>query len=1300
LSGNNNSGFYYTYTVVNTSIPVISYNSSAKPAGSYFNSTGLNLSLRFVDSSGLKDIWWNINQTDSSVDRRYLVTNSSSTDTTAIFNYPAAGDTLNWSLLAELSLHTLRFWVSNDGNAASDSYEFAFYKDVTNPVITLNDDSYTIKSDTVYFIGKSFNVDFSDNAGLDTIYINFNSNTEVLHSGGVSSFTENWNIPASIYHSLSRNANNRINLTAIDYAGNSSNSYINIRCETMILDGLTTDWQADEVIDTDLSEGDNVVFYFSWDDTAFYAGVDNIQLYSGVDNQHIIWLGFDATCNGSGGDSFTNPLDQAGRARFTGAFKPDYCFRFRNNLANEWEQSFVRWTGTGWDWTNAGDTVRTYLSWDASHKFTEIIIPRSIFGGNLLPSDKLGLCMWVVDPTGDGNNGWTWATLPVSNTEGASALQSDSIYFSSLYDTVSPLAPNIAPTVTIDTPVNCDTGGTVRFKWNFSDANPGNAQQYVNIEFCTTSVFTYPFASYSAATISTSYDSDLGNYRGEVYWRVKVSDGRDWSLWTAGTDSFIMTASINGNVEWNGLKHDTTALVPGQSYNYLYSNSVMTNQSCTVVLRSYKNDLTGVVCRVWWDAEYKYKLSKQFSSGNYDYWTAVLPGRGDTGNIYYRFECGDGGNTVYVSGNTKAGYTGNSINYGNWIVGDDQNNLNDFKYEITTLPKVIVSSPATENNGCDTSSTTVTVAGTNTAGCSVYLYLNGSLKTSDVDGNTNWSLSVSGLNANETNTISVLQYNPSVSIYSETSKIYVFCDTAGPVPSIISVMDMIDSTPAIDFPDFTDSFSIVLYEILLDTYSNFSNPDSYLSVSSNLTIPDTGWLTTEVWYIKVRAKDSLGNWGSYSNADSFAITLEDNQAPVITVNDDSYTVKSLNAALYGKLINIDFADNTGVETVYMSTGTNTETVLNSIGANYTTDWQIGSSIFQYLIRGNNKIYITAQDNYSNYSNAVINIAVETIAVSNGSISDFQSDELLETRLSNSFYFTWDDTSLYLGYAGPDGDLANADFFVYLQVSTASQSDSNRTTIDWGSYGTHTLPFGANYVLCAEDGDWAINRFQKNINGIWTEIGSSVNAEIFGGYTSNKTTKFRISWSSIGGKPEWMKVLAIHQYDGESKIHNSYPTGNPASGLTNVALTDYYYFNNLIDTVSPQTGKMINAEHNQNQNISGYNNNTMPYIYPYPVITHNDNVVLRVLTNKQSGGAANAYYTTDGSNPTTSSSNISLAWEADTGLVNSDVWAGYISPKSPGLTVKYFFKITQDTKTTTYLGSNGRKTSESEILPFS
>ncbi|MBP7651936.1 hypothetical protein KA977_00845 [Candidatus Dependentiae bacterium] len=1167
------------------------------------------------------------------------------------------------------------------------------------PVITVNDDSYTIKSEGVNYIGKSFDADFSDNTGIDTVYINLNANTEVLHSGGVTSITENWNMPVSIYNSLTRNSNNRINLTVIDNAGNSSNSYINIRCETMSLDGVSSDWQSDEVIDTDLTEGDNVVFYFSWDDTSFYAGIDNVELYSGVDNKQVIWFGFDSTFNGSGGDSFTNPGDQAGRTRFTGSFKPEYCIRIRNNIGNEWEHSLIRWTGTEWSWTNLSDTVRTYLSWDASHKFTEIIIPRSIFGTDFEPSDRLGLCMWIVDPTGDGANGWTWATLPVSNTEGASALQSDSIYFSSLYDTIPPLSPNIAPVVYIDTPVNCETSGIVRFKWTFSDSNASNAQQYVNIEYSTTSIFTSPLASYAAATSSTNYDTDLGNIRGGVYWRVRVSDGRDWSNWTSGNDSFTMTASANGNVEWSGLKHDTLVQVTVQSYNYLYAASVMTNQACTVTVRSYKNDLTGVVCRVWWGAEYKYNLTKQFSFGDYDYWSTALPGRSDTGNLYYRFECGDGGNTVYLSGRTLGGFVGNAVNYGNWVVADNENNLDDFKYEVTSLPKVTVVNPVSENNGYDTSSSSVTLTGTNTNGCTVYLYLNGVQVSSDTDGNTAWSLSVNNLIANNTNTISVLQYNSSTSTYSETSKIYVFSDTMGPMPSSVNIMDMVDSTPAIDFSDFTDSFGISLYEILIDTNSGFSNADTYYSTVSALTIPDTGYLSQDTWYIKIRGKDVFGNWGSYSSVDTFIITSADNQPPVITVNDDSYTIKSISSSVYGKLIDIDFTDNTGIETVYLSNGTNTESVLSSIGTTYTANWEIGSSIFQYLQRGNNKLFVTAIDNYSNYSSAAINVAVETIYV-NGSVTDFQTDELLETRLNNSFYVAWDDTSLYLAYSGTDVDLGTADLFVYLQVSTSSQNDSSRTTINWGGGGTHTLPFGANYVLCAEDGDWVNDRFQKNINGTWQAAGNSVNAEIYGGWAGNKVTEFRINWSSIGGKPSWMKVTAIHQYDGSSNIYNSYPSGNPASGLTNVTLTDYYYFENFADTVSPQTGKMINAVHIQNQNVSGYNDGTKPYIYPYPAISYSDYVSLRLITNKQSGGNITAYYTTDGTFPTTSSSNISFVWEGDTGLVNSDVWIGYMTPKVSGLTIKYIFKIVQDSKPATYLGLNGRKTSELDVIPFS
>jgi len=318
--------------------------------------------------------------------------------------------------------------------------------------------------------------------------------------------------------------------------------------------------------------------------------------------------------------------------------------------------------------------------------------------------------------------------------------------------------------------------------------------------------------------------------------------------------------------------------------------------------------------------------------------------------------------------------------------------------------------------------------------------------------------------------------------------------------------------------------------------------------------------------------------GSFVSATTQGMTFNvDADNPSITVNagEDYRVIKSTTGAMYGSLFNIDFSDGTShIDTAYVWIGANTQTITAYGGASYTTNWAINETVFGGLSSGNNTVNVTAYDSAGNRTNQTITIVKETITI-NGDTSDWQSDELLESRNNNSFYVAWDDTCFYFAYGGSDGDLANADFFVYLQTSSVTGSDSTYTTINWGGQGTHTLPFGANYAIAVENGNLA--EFQRASSGSWTNISNNsiVDSSFYGGWSGTKLTEFRINWNAFGGKPTSLKVVAFHQWENASNVYNSFPTGNTANNQTNVTFTKYYNWTDMTDTVAPSSGVPIN-----------------------------------------------------------------------------------------------------------------------------
>jgi hypothetical protein len=101
----------------------------------------------------------------------------------------------------------------------------------------------------------------------------------------------------------------------------------------------------------------------------------------------------------------------------------------------------------------------------------------------------------------------------------------------------------------------------------------------------------------------------------------------------------------------------------------------------------------------------------------------------------------------------------------------------------------------------------------------------------------------------------------------------VTVDTTGPsAPSLISPSNgssTTDTTPAFDWNNSTGATE---YQLQVDNNSSFSSPAIDVTPTSSAYTPSSA-LSPTLYYWRVRAKDAVSNWGSWSSARSFTIII-------------------------------------------------------------------------------------------------------------------------------------------------------------------------------------------------------------------------------------------------------------------------------------------------------------------------------------------------------------------------------------------------------------------------------------------
>ncbi|MBP7654638.1 lamin tail domain-containing protein, partial [Candidatus Dependentiae bacterium] len=189
-------------------------------------------------------------------------------------------------------------------------------------------------------------------------------------------------------------------------------------------------------------------------------------------------------------------------------------------------------------------------------------------------------------------------------------------------------------------------------------------------------------------------------------------------------------------------------------------------------------------------------------------------------------------------------------------------------------------------------------------------------------------------------------------------------------------------------------------------------------------------------------------------------TLYMDNAPEIIINDDSYTFKNSDSTAYIGVIDVDFSDDAGIDTVYFSIGTDTDVFDLGGKDTYTLNFTL-NKVYAALSPGTNKIWIDAIDSGGNRSTDYFYVTYEPIVI-DGDLSDWQYDELCDVRNGDSFYITWDDLNLYFGYQGQHGDMSAADLYIYIDTGYGGSAVSDNQN------GTHNLPLSASLVILADN----------------------------------------------------------------------------------------------------------------------------------------------------------------------------------------------------------------------------------------
>ena len=197
-------------------------------------------------------------------------------------------------------------------------------------------------------------------------------------------------------------------------------------------------------------------------------------------------------------------------------------------------------------------------------------------------------------------------------------------------------------------------------------------------------------------------------------------------------------------------------------------------------------------------------------------------------------------------------------------------------------------------------------------------------------------------------------------------------------------------------------------------------------------------------------------------------------------------------------------------------------------------------------------------------NILINGPV-TIGAANGTNgNDWELDEACPGNDGVTFYYTFDDVNLYLGWTGGD---ASQQHLVWIDTDpqdNPTDGTGSTTTFDYGGI-TASLPFTGNVFLNIES---AYDEIRTNSTGTWS--GGAINT--LSQSSSGDNLEVTVPWASIGGKPTAIYILSylndINGNNGNGFVYGGAPTTIPSDVSLNIPASDSWYYSNILAGQAP------------------------------------------------------------------------------------------------------------------------------------
>ncbi len=195
-----------------------------------------------------------------------------------------------------------------------------------------------------------------------------------------------------------------------------------------------------------------------------------------------------------------------------------------------------------------------------------------------------------------------------------------------------------------------------------------------------------------------------------------------------------------------------------------------------------------------------------------------------------------------------------------------------------------------------------------------------------------------------------------------------------------------------------------------------------------------------------------------------------------------------------------------------------------------------------------------------------------VGQSGGYVKDFVVSEMMDVRTgttggSDTLFFTWDASNLYMGYARNNWSNPGGDMLVYFDF----ESGGADSTFPLNSGKRNKIPqdFHADYCFCVLD--YSSRRlFQDNGAGDWNKTSISYTGSFSEDdiVNSREYTEFSIPFSDLGYNPNNVfNFLLTCQNETNNSLWNVFPIQNTIAKTT--TLTHYYHFDSLGMGVSPR-----------------------------------------------------------------------------------------------------------------------------------